>query len=56
MIMSASVEVTREVDVASENQGGSIFNSTWFIVIVGLVVVVAVNAAVIIVSVRRKKE
>lgn len=55
-VIKKVVEVTREVDVASENQGGSIFNSTWFIVIVGLVVVVAVNAAVIIVSVRQKKE
>ena len=55
-VIKKVVEVTREVDVANENQGGSIFNSTWFIVIVGLVVVVAVNAAVIIVSVRQKKE
>jgi len=50
------VEVTREVDVAQNSQGGGLFGSTWFVVIVGLLVVGAVIAAVIIVSVKRKQE
>lgn len=52
-IIKRVVEVTREVDVAQE-PGGGIFDNTWFIVILGLVVVAVVNTVVIVVSIKRK--